>query len=67
MSWAKHKPKTKMHQTWKKNLKRLVTPTRMRFFLDVPLVSSFDLTGRTPKTETRSQNYACFRKSPLVT
>ncbi|MFS8012990.1 hypothetical protein Hanom_Chr14g01327471 [Helianthus anomalus] len=32
---------------------------------DVLLVSSFDLTSRTPKTETRSQIYARFRKSPL--
>ncbi|MFS8014901.1 hypothetical protein Hanom_Chr15g01350131 [Helianthus anomalus] len=31
---------------------------------DVLLVSSFDLTGRTPKTETRSQSYARFRKTP---
>ncbi|MFS7998489.1 hypothetical protein Hanom_Chr12g01154441 [Helianthus anomalus] len=29
------------------------------------LVSSFDLIGRTPKTETRSQSYTRFRKSPL--
>ncbi|MFS7953335.1 hypothetical protein Hanom_Chr07g00617311 [Helianthus anomalus] len=29
------------------------------------LVSNFDLTGRTPKTETRSQSYASFCKSPL--
>ncbi|MFS7998505.1 hypothetical protein Hanom_Chr12g01154631 [Helianthus anomalus] len=32
---------------------------------DVLLVSSFDLTGRTPKTETRSQSYTSFRKSSL--
>ncbi|KAF5803606.1 hypothetical protein HanXRQr2_Chr06g0273351 [Helianthus annuus] len=31
----------------------------------VLLISSFDLTGQTPKTETRSQSYARFRKSPL--
>ncbi|MFS7919892.1 hypothetical protein Hanom_Chr03g00217961 [Helianthus anomalus] len=33
---------------------------------DVLLVSSFDLTGQTPKTETRSQSYARFPKSPLT-
>ncbi|MFS7960099.1 hypothetical protein Hanom_Chr08g00698981 [Helianthus anomalus] len=32
---------------------------------NVLLISSFDLTGRTPKTETRSQSYARFRKSHL--
>ncbi|MFS8018153.1 hypothetical protein Hanom_Chr15g01388801 [Helianthus anomalus] len=32
---------------------------------DVLLVSSFDLTDRTPNTETCSQSYARFRKSPL--
>ncbi|MFS8030102.1 hypothetical protein Hanom_Chr17g01530151 [Helianthus anomalus] len=29
------------------------------------LVSSFDLTGRTPKTDTRNQSYARFRKTLL--
>ncbi|MFS7960332.1 hypothetical protein Hanom_Chr08g00701981 [Helianthus anomalus] len=33
---------------------------------DVLLVSSFDLTSRTPKTETRSKSYGGFRKSLLV-
>ncbi|MFS7937760.1 hypothetical protein Hanom_Chr05g00431511 [Helianthus anomalus] len=33
---------------------------------DVLLVSSFDLTGRTLKTETCSQSYGRFRKSRLV-
>ncbi|MFS8033795.1 hypothetical protein Hanom_Chr17g01573751 [Helianthus anomalus] len=32
---------------------------------DVLLISSFDLTGRTPKTKSRSQSYGRFRKSPL--
>ncbi|MFS7974878.1 hypothetical protein Hanom_Chr10g00873931 [Helianthus anomalus] len=32
---------------------------------DVLLVSNFDLTGRTHKTETRSQSYVRFRKTPL--
>ncbi|MFS8032580.1 hypothetical protein Hanom_Chr17g01559431 [Helianthus anomalus] len=30
---------------------------------DVLLVSSFDLTGQTPKTKTCNQSYARFRKS----
>ncbi|MFS8016856.1 hypothetical protein Hanom_Chr15g01373441 [Helianthus anomalus] len=34
-------------------------------FHDVLLVSSFDLTGGTPKTQTRSQSVARFRKSSL--
>ncbi|MFS7945687.1 hypothetical protein Hanom_Chr06g00527151 [Helianthus anomalus] len=32
---------------------------------NVLLISSFDLTGRTLKTESRSQSYSRFRKSPL--
>ncbi|MFS7905186.1 hypothetical protein Hanom_Chr01g00044751 [Helianthus anomalus] len=58
-----------MHKTLKKHKKCPKLPLECVFFSktchDVLLVSSFDLTGRTPKTEIRSKSYARFRKSPL--